>query len=1356
MAAKNEEKRIAGLQRRQQYQRGGGTRENSSKQKGQLPPARKDTSEAPSKQPTRDTLPRTETEMYTLFTRSTLLRASRLEEGNEMVHIESPHDLPDSEREVFFRICKLGFEKTVSSKQVMRKSEVRDFFRDVHCGKESMGLITVDCMARVCGFENLYTFLHLTFQEYLAAYHVFKLSEAEQIELLRKYGKKTHMQVVWKFYCGLVKFEEESIEKFHEVLKFAKKDDLFGVQCAFESQQSTTCDHVVQSGEQGALSFKGHFLSPSDLAAIGFVLKKTTGLVTKLVLDRCTLQIEGINAFHSEAGSRILSVKTLCFHGKACVMEQYQLLNSCLQEMNSIEVFDITNTHLGIKKRGELTKSLTLPNLRTLKVSHLQYVDERILFNSSKLENIVVPGFSSRAIKDHLTKVLGPSTALILRSMSSVKYVHLQGITLQVTEIKLVTEAIKQEACCTSLYLTDCDIDDSVCKALANGLVGCRTLRQLVLCNNRIDIEGLAEVFTCCTQITSLDITRNCISDARSNITAIAESMKNCTNLQKLNVSYNNFGDAGAAALAHCLKHLINIRTLSMRCTGIGDAGARSLAEVSTGTNALLIERCVNLDMSYNHIGDIGAVAVAESLRYSTSLRELNLTGNKIGDEGAMAIIRATIARKGLQLHIANHRITENFSTSMNQGNCHILDINSNMLEEAEALKFNFQDDTGQFNNISEIKLHISDLKTETLAAVVKCCYELKILNITFMNSICSAKILEEILFCPSSNLQLISKFQNCSVCKLQTLSLWNSIGNDGSKVLAEGLQNCKNIQTLNLEGNNILADGAKALAVGLQHCNNLQTLNLEGNNIGADGAKALAEGLRHCNKLQTLNLRVNGIGDNGAKALAVGLQHCNNMQTLNLEGNNIGADGAEALAEGLQHYNKLQTLNLTANNIGDDGAKALAEGLQHCNNLQTLKVQCNSIGADGAKALAEGLQHCNNLQTLNLEQNIIGDDSVKALVDGLQHCNNLRTLNLVWNKIDDDGAKAFAEGLQHCNNLQELNLGRNDIGADGAKALAEGLQHCNNLQTLNLERNIIGDDGAKVLAEGLQHCSNLQTLNLNVNNIGDDGTRALAEGLQHCNNLQTLSLNVNKIGDDGAKALAEGVQHCNNLQELNLKRNNIGADGAKALAEVLQHCNNLQELNLGRNDICADGVKALAERLQHCNNLQTLKLQWNSIGADGAKALAEGLQHCNNLQTLNLDWNNIGADGAKALAEGLQHCNNLQTLNLDMNNVGADGAKALAEGLQHCNNLQTLNLEWNKIGEYGTKALAEGLQHCNNLKTLNLAWNNIGADGAKALAEGLQHCNSLKTLNLERNNIGADGAKALAEGLQHCNNLKT
>lgn len=104
---------------------------------------------------------------------------------------------------LFLGICKLAFEKTVSSKQVMIKSEVKDFFKDISSGNESMGLITVDSMARKCGFENLYTFLHLTFQEYLAAYHLSKLEEAQLTQVLEKHGKKEHMQVVWKFCCGL-------------------------------------------------------------------------------------------------------------------------------------------------------------------------------------------------------------------------------------------------------------------------------------------------------------------------------------------------------------------------------------------------------------------------------------------------------------------------------------------------------------------------------------------------------------------------------------------------------------------------------------------------------------------------------------------------------------------------------------------------------------------------------------------------------------------------------------------------------------------------------------------------------------------------------------------------------------------------------------------------------------------------------------------------------------------------------------------------------------------------------------------------------------------------------------------------
>ena len=1217
-------------------------------------------------------LPRTETEMYTEFTNSTLLRAKRREEENEMAHIESPEDLADHEMEMFLRICKLGFEKTLSSKQVMRKAEVREFFRaDVHCGKESMGLITVDCMARKCGFENLYTFLHLTFQEYLAAYHIFKSSEAEQLRLLRKYGNKKHMQVVWKFYCGLTSFEGKDVQ-FHEVMKSADKDDLFGVQCAFESQQSTTCDYVVQSGECETLTFRGHFLTPSDMTAIGYVLKNSPCSVEKLVLDRCKFGLEGLNAFLDEAGDRILSVKTLGFHGKTFIMKQYELLNFCLQKMASIEEFDLTDTNFGNMKLSKLTSnSVTLPNLRTLKVSTLDHITKRLLFNSNKVEKIVFCDYglntSISSIKERLLKVFNGSEAAFLNSVSRLVEVDLKNTDLQEFEVKLIAEGLKQQACCTSLDLTNCSIGDGGCEDLANGLMECSGLRELFLCKNKIS-------------------------------------------------------DRGARAVAE----------LFHTCKG----GSTTI------TNS---EHFLKVDMSYNHIGDSGALSLAESLKNLTHLKQLNLKCNKIGDKGAVAITRAVMDKDCL-LQIWNHRITENGSRAIvnlkpdADDKFHVLNVNSKMSsKEAEILLLNMQDNVALCDSIKDV---IFDNTEGTVAGgIMKCCHKIQMLEIR-----CASR---------GSFIAIAVSLQHCN--HLQTLHLdHNGIGAYGAKALAEGLQHCNNLKTLHLDQNGINADGAKALAAGLQHCNNLQTLHLEGNYIGADGAKALGEGLWRCNNLQTLHLDLNGIGADGAKAIAGGLQHCNNLQTLHLSRNDIGDDGAKALAEGLQHCNNLQTLHLGWNDIGADGAKALPEGLQHCNNLQTLHLGWNGIGADGAKALAVVLQHCNNLQTLHLDENRIDADGAKALAAGLQHCNNLQTLHLEGNGIGADGAKALAVVLQHCNNLQTLHLDENRIDADGAKALAAGLQHCNNLQTLHLEGNGIGADGAKALAVVLQHCKNLQTLHLGQSGIGADGAKALAAGLQHCNNLQTLHLEGNYIGADGAKALGEGLWRCNNLQTLHLDLNDIGADGAKAIAGGLQHCNNLQTLHLSRNDIGDDGAKALAEGLQHCNNLQTLHLGWNDIGADGAKALPEGLQHCNNLQTLHLRCNGIGGDGAQALAEGLQHCNNLQTLDLGYNGIDADGAKALAEGLQHCKNLQTLHLDRNDIGADGAKALAERLQHCNNLQTLHLGWNDIGADGAKALPEGLQHCNNLQTLHLDRNDIGADGAKALAEGLQHCNKLQT
>ena len=882
-------------------------------------------------------LARTETEMYTSFMIHTLLRTVMRCDENER-YLQSPDDLPEMERGIFFQICKLAFEKTVSSKQVMKRSEIKHFFKGVSCGKESLGLITVDCIAAKFGFQDLYTFLHLTFQEYLAAYHITKLGEEEQTKIIEKYGKKKHMRVVWKFYCGLIDFENDTM-KFEKLVKCSESsDDLFHIQCAFESQKSIVCDSVIRSREEGSLTLKSHFLTPSDLTAIGFVVRTASEShpVKKLVLNRCTLREEGISAFLKEAGDRVMSIHTLCYHGGNCNMAQLELVNNLLGKMSTLETLDISNTGLGHKKVRALTSKLTLPNLETLVIDDLDYyrVDnshtalEALKFNSLKLKLVKLPKSSLSNFLNTANQfigIFGPTT--FFNSINELGFLNLHNHELSYSDVKFVSKCLEQHSHCTRLILTNCNVGDDGVKACAVGLSHCAGLKELVLNVNNIGDEGsiaLAETLTKnpFSHLEKLDISFNAIGD--SGAKSLSEGLILCTNLHSLDLRCNKIGDEGAIAITRAVKD-VELLLCNQKIT---KEGAHALFNIKHDVDissmdffqidgVALSVFCSNtcgshynlqlLNLQSKEIRSDSAKSLAECLKHCTNLQTLDLDSNSIGDDGAKAL--------------------------------------------AEGLK--------HCTNLQTLDLHSNSIGADGAKALA-----------------------EGLKHC--TNLQMLNLY-------------WNSIGTEGAKALAEGLEHCINLQTLDLNNNSIGDDGAKALAEGLNHCTNLQTLNLYNNSIGADGAKALAEGLKHCMNLLTLDLDSNSIGADGAKSLAECLKHCMNLQVLNLS---IGDDGAKALAEGLKHCANLQTLNIYNNSIGDDGAKALAEGLKHCTNLQTLNLCNNSIGDDGAKAFAESLKHCTNLQTLDVSINSINTDGAKALAEGLKHSMNLQTLDLRSNSI--------------------------------------------------------------------------------------------------------------------------------------------------------------------------------------------------------------------------------------------------------------------------------------------------------------------------------------------------------------------
>ena len=951
-----------------------------------------------------ENIPQTETKIYESFTRFTLLRKLN-RENSQLKKINSLQSLTGDVKEYFNNICKLAFDMTIHSKQVVLQSQTQFPLTISGSDKSSLGLVTVDSTAELFGIEDLYTFLHLTFQEYLAAFYLAGLEDEEQV-LSKTKDKQANLQMVWKFYCGMVQIKPHSLV-LNYIMSNTDLDMLYKIQCAFESQQQILCDSVLELDKADTLSFKDCNLIPTDFLAISYVVSTTRYIATALTFTGCSLDGEGVALFLEKMTSDHLeNIKYLGYHKRNSTVSQLETIKVLLKKLTNLEVLDLDKTELGVLGVKGLTQYTELPNLRTLKIklplkksrqSDNAEVLKMLKFGSTKLVLIQFACHKEESYieNDALLFILLEAFSNVICFNSTCRTICCCNRAFQ----SFPQTSMEYFQRCSKLVLINCGITDADLKLLVESMSIFTELRTLRLDFNRITGKGATLLSSLLVKVkcTSLEVfSAHCNQIDDSGALAIAKALVRMTNLKILDLQGNPITDNGASALIMTLKDLsedfqvyvtinnslLNKSNLTFVQQSLGvicnDCDKDSLCTAFKCCTYLQI-----LDLRENIIGSDGAVALAEGLKCYTNLQTLVLTGNSIGSDGAVALAEGLKCCTNLQT----------------------LDLSWNSIGSDGAV---------------------------ALAEGLKCCTNLQTLDLS-LNSIRSdgAVALAEGLKCCTN---------------LQTLDLRNnSIGSDGAVALAKC---CTNLQTLYLSDNSIGSDGAVALAEVLKCCTNLQELVFGHNSICSNGAVALAEGLKCCTNLQTLVLRSNGIGSDGAVALAEGLKCCTNLQKLDLGYNSIGSDGAVGLAEGLKCYTNLQTLVLCGNSIGSDGAVALAEGLKCCINLQTLNLRGNSIGSDGAVALAEGLKCCTNLQKLNLMNNSIGSVGAVALAEGLKCCTNLQTLYLSDNSIGSDGAVALAEGLKCCTNLQTLDLDYNSIGSDGAVALAEGLKCGINLQT--------------------------------------------------------------------------------------------------------------------------------------------------------------------------------------------------------------------------------------------------------------------------------------------------------------------
>ena len=1121
-------------------------------------------------------LPHTETGIYQHFVRLTLQRNT----NQNFTVSEKPwsiDSLPSYTKLFFDNICELAFHMTISHEQIFAEERL-SFSDEVPVDDPAHGLVTIDFVSGLYGFQKLYTFAHLTFQEYLAAYHIASLDEKKQMEVMREYGKERHMEVVWKFFCGLTSFKDLD-PIFSQVCEFSD-ELLFHCQCAFESQQPTTYTSIVLKHD-GVFDFRWCTLKPSDLACIGYVISNADSYVSILWLSHC-----GISDCDAE------------------------ILCSTLKSCPKLSMLTLGSNKIGDNGAQCLAKVLeTCIELRELHLDYNEISDDGVIGLAKGLQNCVglrELHLNNNQFSDSGAKSLGSS----LSSCVKCSYLHLENNQIGDDGVKGLAEGLRTCVELRELHLNNNQISDSGAESLGSALSNHAELHELHLENNQIGddgVKGLAEGLRTCVELWGLHLNNNQISD--SGAESLGSALSSCVEFHYLHLENNQIGDDGVKGLAEGLGTCVELSTLHLNNNQISDSGAESLGSALSNHAELH-----GLHLENNQIGDDGVKGLAEGLRTCVKLWELHLNNNQISDSGAESLGSALSSCVEFRyLHLKNNQIGDDGVKGLAEGlrtcvKLWGLHLNNNQISDSGAESLG-----SALSNHAELhELHlennqIGDDGVKGLAEGLRTCVELWGLHLN-NNQISD-----------SGAKSLGSALSSCVKCSYLYLEN-NQIGDDGVKGLAEGLRTCVELSTLHLNNNQISDSGAESLGSALSNHAELHELHLENNQIGDDGVKGLAEGLRTCVELWGLHLNNNQISDSGAKSLCSALSSCVKCSYLYLENNQIGDDGVKGLAEGLRTCVELRELHLNNNQISDSGAESLGSALSNHAKLHELHLENNQIGDDGVKGLAEGLRTCVELWGLHLNNNQISDSGAESLGSALSSCVEFHYLHLENNQIGDDGVKGLAEGLRTCVELRRLHLNNNQISDSGAESLGSALSSCVKCSYLYLENNQIGDDGVKGLAEGLRTCVKLWELHLNNNQISDSGAESLGSALSNHAELYKLHLENNQIGDDGVKGLAEGLRTCVQLWWLHLNNNQISDSGAESLGSALSSCVEFRYLHLKNNQIGDDGMKGLAEGLRTCVELRELHLSYNQISHKCAESICLSLSNCTKLDELRLE----------------------------------------------------------------------------------------------------------------------------------------
>ncbi|XP_055513418.1 NACHT, LRR and PYD domains-containing protein 3-like [Leucoraja erinacea] len=577
----------------------------------------------------------------------------------------------ESPREVLLRLGQMAFTGVSEKKIVFTDGDL-----DKYNLKPSQFLsgFLMELLDRDDSVQNVvYTFPHLTIQEFVAALAQFLCPYSEDLRRLLTESHSTtdgRFEIFLRFVAGLsYSLSARSLEEFlgpfpyettcqvidwvkEEVERQAgnteceagKRSLLNTMHYLFESHNSGLAQNALGSVE--TLSFSGLRLTPIDCSVLSHVIG-CCDTIKHLDLDSCHIQCEGLQRL----GPRLHKCQHLGLGNNDLGDSTMKLVSDALRDPNcKIQRLGLGNNGLTASPIAKFTTALSANrSLMELDIKDNKLGDLGVNRLSESLKNVENKiqklELKNNSFTASCMKKLGSALS------GSLIELGLDNNKLGDSGVKLLCAALRNTDCkIQTLRLCSIGLTASGAQDLVSALSTNCSLINVSLSSNTLGTSGVKLVSEalknpdCKIQklhLWDVGLTESCSEDLASAL------FTNCS-LKVLSLGDNQLGDLGVKRFSVALgNQQCKLQELELYKNGLTDSCTEDLSSCLRKMHSLKV-----VDLGANSFTDVSVPSLRHLIEKRKNLKQIVLQGNPISSDGQNQLKSLRGLRKGLKIEL--------------------------------------------------------------------------------------------------------------------------------------------------------------------------------------------------------------------------------------------------------------------------------------------------------------------------------------------------------------------------------------------------------------------------------------------------------------------------------------------------------------------------------------------------------------------------------------------------------------------------------------------------------------------------------------------------------------------------------